>query len=397
MTREAAATSMRALLVTNSYPTPEDPYPNAFVHRRVKAYQANGIQVEVFQHHRQRTEETQEREFDGVRVVTGNSEALADRLTSSEPADVVLVHFALPDLIQPLVDAGVSAPVIVWIHGFEVETWHRRWFLAIDSAQRLAELLGMKDTHYTQQREFFQWLATTEELDVSFVNVSQWFADMVVEPDIGVPLTRSTVIHNVVDTDVFSYVPKTAGHRREILSIRPYNSPKYANDLAVDAILELSRRPGFTDLSFTIVGRGPMFKELTAPLGGLTNVTLQERLLSQSEIARLHASSGVFLCPTRFDSQGVSMCEAMASGLVPVSSDTAAIPEFVTHGVTGMLGAAEDSASLADAIEALQDPAVFLPMSQAAGRAAAAQCGPGNTVAREIELMRSRVAERGLR
>ena len=35
------------------------------------------------------------------------------------------------------------------------------------------------------------------------------------------------------------------------------------------------------------------------------------------------------LIPTRQDAQGVSMCEAMMSGLVPVTSNNTAIPEYV--------------------------------------------------------------------
>src|SRR5690606_14305978 len=47
---------------------------------------------------------------------------------------------------------------------------------------------------------------------------------------------------------------------------------------------------------------------------------------------------GVFLVPTRMDAQGVSMCEAMASGLLIVSSNNTAIPEFVDNFNNGIIG-----------------------------------------------------------
>lgn len=39
---------------------------------------------------------------------------------------------------------------------------------------------------------------------------------------------------------------------------------------------------------------------------------------------------GVMLIPTRQDAQGVSMCEAICSGLVVVTSDNTANPEFAS-------------------------------------------------------------------
>ncbi len=46
---------------------------------------------------------------------------------------------------------------------------------------------------------------------------------------------------------------------------------------------------------------------------------------------------GVFLSPTRMDAQGVMMCEVMASGLLTISSDNTAIPEFIVDEQNGIL------------------------------------------------------------
>ena len=42
----------------------------------------------------------------------------------------------------------------------------------------------------------------------------------------------------------------------------------------------------------------------------------------------MRADHGVYLCPTRFDTQGVMLGEAMSSGMVTITNPVAAIPEF---------------------------------------------------------------------
>ena len=82
------------------------------------------------------------------------------------------------------------------------------------------------------------------------------------------------------------------------------------------------------------------------------------------------------------------MCEAMSSGLVPVTTDIAAIPEFVEHRHTGLLAAPEDFGSLADLVETLYyNPELFSRLSSATARRVREQCGIDATVGREIEMI----------
>lgn len=154
-----------------------------------------------------------------------------------------------------------------------------------------------------------------------------------------------SVIYNYIDPDVFPYIPKTADQRCRILSVRPYSGDTYANDLTVAAIVDLSKRPLFGDLSFTLVGSGALFDEITAPVRDFRNVCLREEFIPQAEIAGLHRTHGIMLVPTRMDSQGVSRDEAMSSGLAPVTSRVAAVPEFVDESC-GFLAPPEDHIAL---------------------------------------------------
>lgn len=376
----------RVLLVCNAYPSEGNLYRNGFIHRRVKAYQSEDIHVDVFYNH-QPVRIPYDYSYDGVSVTVGDELALEEKLLSSD-YDVYLVHFAEPSRILPFERAGIRKPIIVWVHGFEAESWYRRWFNFIQTDDSIAAALEKKSVYYDSQNGFLQWLATTDTLNVSFVNVSSWFQRMIVEPDIGVDFLESETIHNLVDTELFQYRRKAPGDRTKILLIRPFASYKYANDQAVEAIRILSTRPYFGALSFTLCGEGRHFNETVAPVRKFDNVKLINRFLKQDEIVEYHKQHGVFLTPTRFDSQGVSMCEAMSSGLVPVTTNIAAIPEFVKDGESGLLCAPEDAKALADAIERLYfDEEEFLKISERASESIQAQCGAENTVMREMALI----------
>ncbi|QNE89956.1 glycosyltransferase family 4 protein [Corynebacterium incognita] len=386
--------SARALVVTNAYPSKANLYRNGFVHSRVRGYLEEGLEVEVFYNH-QPIENPYNYEFGGVKVRVGNDQEL-ERLVAARSYDVILVHFAEPSRIEPLRRAKVSVPIIVWIHGFEAEGWYRRWFNFIGSPELIGEALDKREWYYEPQNAFFRELVTDPELDVSFVNVSDWFQKMVVEPDIGTEIERSVTIPNFVDGQQFPYSPKREEHRLKILTIRPFASYKYANDLTVEAISELSSRPYFKELDFTICGEGRLFDSLTNRLRKFKNVNLVPRFLKQTEISQFHEKNGVFLAPTRFDSQGVSTCEAMSSGLVPVSTDIAAIPEFINHGSSGLLAPPEDPVAIADLVERLYfDPELFLSLSRSASRSIQIKCGREATIGREISTIMERVHANG--
>lgn len=389
--RPLSNTVSRVLLICNAYPSSSNLYRNGFIHRRVKGYQEKGLEVDVFYNH-QPIAKAYTYEFDGVNVRVGNDEAL-EKLIQESSYGSYLVHFAEPTRIEPLRRSGVKEPVIVWIHGFEAEAWYRRWFNFIGSAEEIRAALRKKTNYYDGQNAFLAGLMNDENLNISFVNVSNWFQKNIVEPDLRSEFENSVTIPNLVDEEVFPYRKKNPALRKKILSIRPFASMKYANDQSVSAILELSKRPFFGDLEFTICGQGSLFDKTVAPLRKFKNVTLRNEFFTQEEISQLHAEHGVFLCPTRFDSQGVSMCEAVSSGLVAVTSNVAAIPEFIHHMETGLLAPPEDPLALADLIEILYfDEELFENLSRTGSSWMAKNCGRTATIGREIELIQGRMS-----
>jgi spore maturation protein CgeB/glycosyltransferase involved in cell wall biosynthesis len=368
------------LVLTNNYPSYHDIYRNGFVHSRVIGYKEKGINVDVFQF--KPGAPVSYHEFEGIDVVTGSQEALRRMLASGNYRSV-LVHF-LDASMWEILRSFESLKVIVWVHGAEIQHWQRR---AFDFATFTREQVNRYKTLSNERMKFWSRLLTSPPPNLSFVFVSRYFADEVAQ-DLGIQLPEGQhcIIHNPVDVDFFAFQEKQASQRTRILSIRPFASRKYANDLTVRAILDLSKQSFFRELSFRIIGDGSLFEETLAPLRGFENVMIERRFLSRDQICALHREYGVFLCPTRMDSQGVSRDEAMASGLVPITNAVSAIPEFV-DGTCGILAPAEDFNGLATGIMNLyHEPLLFSHLSSAAAARVRRQSASGLVTTRELSL-----------
>lgn len=370
------------LVVLKQYPDYHDLYKYGFVHSRLRAYAEQHVFPDVFK--LTNDEPCSYREFENVDVATGDRDLL-DLALSSGAYRHVLIHLmdrAIWEVVRRHLD---STKVTVWVHGAEIQVWQRRQFefermdaAEVERQKRLSD----------QRRTFWREVLAAPHPNLRLVFVSKHFAEEVTRDlDIDLHSVPHDIIHNYIDSSLFPYVEKSADDRHRVLSIRPFASRKYANDLTVAAIESLASKPWFDKMHFTVVGDGEMFDELTRPLARFANVTLTKRFLAQPEIAQMHRSHGVFLCPTRMDAQGVSRDEAMSSGLVPITNAVAAIPEFVDKRC-GFLAPHEDHVQLAQAIEALHhDGDHFAELSRAASQRVRVQSGYAQTIQRELDLI----------
>ncbi|MDX0716802.1 FkbM family methyltransferase [Sinorhizobium medicae] len=371
----------KLLLLTNHYPSYQHLYRNGFVHSRVRAYrELGGITPDIY---RLRPEQDLSwHEFQNIDCMTGSAEQL-DLLLGSGQYDHVLVHFLDEPMWRVLERYVDKVRVTVWVHGAEVQPWWRRTF-NYSTEEELERAKTTSDLRLGFWRRLFAPLPK----NLRFIFVSQYFANEVfADLEVVCPADQYQIIHNPIDDQLFAYHEKPVEQRGKILSIRPFASAKYANDLSVKAILALQKREFFNELEFRIVGDGPQFEEITAPLLNIPNVTCEKRFLTQLEIAALHREYGVFLNPTRMDAQGVSRDEAMSSGLVPVTSRVAAIPEFVDD-ACGYMAEAEDADGLACAIVDLwTNPETFLRKSQAAAERVRGQSAKEKIIMAELTVI----------
>lgn len=369
---------MKFVILTNGYPSENDLYRNGFIHRRLIEYiKKQDHQFEVFVLNTSVTEKITYM-YDGINVVSGNKELLEEYLVLNQP-DRLLLHFINEHMIEIIEKINYKNKIFIWIHGVEGLAWYRRLF-------------NFKNKDFykyiinnTIHRNKFKQFIKRHNSKLHFIFVSKWM-ERIFKKDIYSKEIRSSIIPNIIDGNLFEYKPKAVELRKNILLIRPFSSKKYANDIAIDAINILSKESFFNELNFTIIGKGIYFDSLTDSLKQYNNVQLINNFLSQSDIALKHQQNGIFLCPTRQDAQGVSMCEAMSSGLVPITSNSTAIPEFVNDGVSGYL--TNNADEIAEKIKQLfKDPKVFSEMSKNASHEINMKCGLDETILKELELI----------
>jgi glycosyltransferase involved in cell wall biosynthesis len=378
---------MKILVFCDNYPRPGPGYADTFVRVRLESYLRTIASEIVVVKLSRKAVTIADYKLDGVVVQHHTRESLLELLERFAP-DVILAHFIQANLCRTLPTCS-NAPLLIWVHGEEALSWTRRLFYL--RTLSVGGFLKYVLSNYRQRAAMAKLFRIANDSchRIQFIFVSEWMR-RIAEADVGVSLTSCNIIPNFVDGSFFHYVEKQVGANRKILLIRSFNSAKYANDIAIAAIEKLSKEyVGFQDLLFTVVGEGKLWDSLTSRIR-FSNVTLINRSLDHEEIRRLHADHGVFLCPTRQDAQGVSMCEAMSSGLVVVTSDNTAIPEFVSEQegylCTSVAGIAAALAELAG------DDALFRQKSAAAARAICASTGYSATINREIEIINGVVA-----
>lgn len=378
------------LLLTNHYPSYDDLYRNGFVHSRVKAYAEHNVNVDVFR--LRKDEPIHWHEFQNADVTTGSQTALKRMLASGRYRHV-LVHFLDSDMWDVLKEFIDNIRVTVWVHGADIQPWYRRKF-NITTPEQKEKVKAQSEVRMV----FWRGLLKPMPANLHMVFVSNYFSEEVME-DLGfrLPDEQYSVIHNPIDTELFNYIEKDVEQRKKILSIRPYSSRVYANDLTVATILELSKKPYFNELGFRLIGDGALFDETVEPLRRFENVKIEKKFLTQAEIAALHKEYGLFLCPSRYDTQGVSRDEAMTSGLVPLTNLVAAIPDFVDESCA-ILAPAEDHLKLVEGIEQLYNyPELFKEKAQKAAKRIHQQSRKVLVVEKELNLFCEQLNRKQLR
>lgn len=355
-----------------------------FVHQRILQYIKTGLEIEAFG--LVEGAALEQYEYQGVPVLQGSLTGLK-QLLQQRKYKKILIHFLDRTIIDILEQVGkVETPLVVWYHGDEVEPWSVYWF------NYTPEELAAKQTSFELNdrarsncmKRFFK------RADTQFIFVSKWLANRA-KKFVGTLPENSWVIHNFINTDFFALPPKHPRDRLRILSIKSHLTRRYSNDLTAKAILELSKRSFFPQLSFELYGDGVLFEDNFSELikRSFPNVHIHRKVLSHVEIRDLFRKNGVFLSPTRSDTQGVIANEAMAAGMAVISCNTAAIPEFIDEDC-GSLFEFDNYWMMADEIEYLYyHPDEFLRKSANAARRMREQCGFAATIERELQIIKS--------
>jgi N-acetyl sugar amidotransferase len=373
---------MRIIVVSSDYPGPDLIYGDQFVHARVKRYKKY-CDAKVFGYNAGLTTD-RVFEYEGVSAyITSNIELFKTKVNEFDP-DLIACHFVQQDLIETLL--SIKKPIAVFVHGYEALSWKRR-LMNYRAPGDLRYLLAYYKMNVKQLREMKKLGQRSNQTDsIHFVFISNWLKQAV-ESDWNMALKNSHVIPNGIDTELFRFNDKRPELRKKILLLRSFKAWNYANDIAIDTILLLSKKEFFNDLEFTIYGEGFLFARLTKKVSHFSNVTLNNFFVENKTIPAIHEQHGLFLCPTRLDTQGVSMCEAMASGLIPLTSPIGGIPEYASDTISSFqFNSAEE---IAGKIEYLyNNPDVFLKMSRAARKEVEDKIDLSVTTSKELDLFK---------
>lgn len=369
------------LFVAHSYPLPNSQLTDSFLSSRVREYNKSGKKVAVLAFD----------EFSGLKkwslhgttVYTGDGHVL-ERIIKKNNYKKFLIHFVNEAILFHINKIRPDAEINIWVHGVEAISWRRRIFNY--SEKELVERSRLLDRQDVTRMKFMKGIL--ENSNYKFVFVSEWLKSAV-EEDASCKTKNFEIIHNPINISFFKHKEKPLEQRFNVLKIKSFSSRVYANDITNKTIIELSKRDGFNKMSFELYGDGLLFLEEMKELleCDFENVHIYQKFLTREEVYEAHKRNGVFLCPTRQDSQGVSMGEAMSSGLVVVTNRVAAIPEFIDSGC-GMLCENESFIEMADAIEMLcQNPSMFSEMSKKASERVSAQCSHELIIRKELSVI----------
>lgn len=173
-----------------------------------------------------------------------------------------------------------------------------------------------------------------------------------------VPGDKFVVIPNAIDLERFEVPPLKAEARAsfglnpddEVIGIVATITPWKGHDTLLEAFASIARhRP---ELRLLVIGGDPIgyrdFLERKVVRLGLPGRVIFAP--ESRQVAKGLAAMDIFVLPTLSEGFGISILEAMASGLPVVASNVGGVPEVITEGENGILFPPGDSQALAQSL-----------------------------------------------
>lgn len=374
------------LLLTPSYPSELDKYTCAFVHTRVKEYKKEKLNVDVAVVSDLYIEKTEFYDFEGQKLCRTGYDKIRNLLLKKK-YDKILVHFIRPPYLRILSAINnMDTQIILYTHG-------------VDTLYHIYEKIGAPyfTNDYEIPEEIINSYQERDELikeynekeNVKFVFVSDWNRKYA-EELLNIKFNNYDIVPCFIDERLFTYKKKNPELRKKVFIIRPQNNLKtYAMDINVRAILDLSHRECFKDMEFSIYGTGTEHDNLLSPLYRFDNVHIYDKFLTHKEIAEIHKNNGICLNATRFESMGVTACEAAMSGNVLITSKHTATSEYIDESI-GTFCETENYKEYADIIEKIYyDPKLFSELSKKMHEEVMGTCSYKYSLKKDIDVIKS--------
>jgi len=210
--------------------------------------------------------------------------------------------------------------------------------------------------------DFEKWVSLEKELyqNAAHICVRSNITKLSLMKDYEIGEEKITVIGGGVN---FKELPekfdKTPGSKFRVLFIGT-DFYRKGGDLVINAFKKfLEKHP---DSELTIVTKDSISTHYTMP-----GVVIKKPIWNRFEIKNLYLSADVFILPSRFETWGDVLLEAMAYGLPCISVYGQPMEEIIIHGETGFLVQPENENELSAAINDLaQNPELRERMGEAA-------------------------------
>lgn len=348
------------LMVVPNYPSDENKYNCAFLHTRVKAYRELGLSVDLLVV--SGSENKQESyTYDGVLVNKVSYGQLREVLSTTRYKQI-LIHFFNEFYAQVLDAVDTSeTEIFLYSHGADLLYWDypvygRKYF---KPKYELTRSMIRRNQNMDRIIERYNKMP-----NVYFVFVCEWSRERC-EKLLKIRINQSFIIPCLVDERVFKYTRRPVEQRKKICLIRSFhNLNSYSVDINIRVILELSRRPFFKDLEFSIYGAGEMHHILVAPVRKFDNVKIYDYFLSSDEMSKMFSQHGIALFATRYDNQAVATLECALTGTIPLTSFGTGLSCFLDE-KNGNFSEAEDVKHMADLVEKYyKNPEEFSKLSK---------------------------------
>ena len=371
---------MKVAIITSRYPSLGNPYNHMFVHMRSKEFVRQGEKVQVFVPSR----ENHEYMFEGILVKHIPSKDMIQYLSDYDVLYLHLLHI-YPFMQQdgwPIYKAIMEnkLPCVMYVHGSEVQRYSARLFDANNSFLGILKRIKKDFLLVYFMRKFANFHKVNKSL--FFLFPSLWMKKEM-EQNLEVEVSNYDVIPNGIETNLFTF-SNLFSNRFKLISLRPLSSMKYAVDVAIETMRFLPK-----EYTLDIFGKGKYentFKKLIKKYSLQSRIKIYNTFIDKSDMPQHFSKYGVSMSTTRMDAQGVSMCEAISSGLLTVSNKNTAIPEFITDMVTGVLG--NNPKELADKIlEVTSNQEIFERITKA-GRKSMEEIHITVTCKKELKILK---------
>ncbi|TDS18649.1 glycosyltransferase involved in cell wall biosynthesis [Maribacter caenipelagi] len=324
---------MKVAFLTSRYPGKDNPYNHMFVHMRCVEMIKQGYEVSVYVPSKIFNTYV----FEGVEVIQMPSKELNKEL---HQYNVLYLHLLN---IYPFTKENGwpiykyilknNLSFVMYIHGNDVQKYGSRMFEFRFNHTELLKWVKRDTITIPRIKRFVT--KTKKKSNVAFIFPSVWMKEDM-EHNLQLKVENNFhIIPNGINTKLLSF-HKLYKNRYKLVTLRPLSSKKYAVDIAIDIMKYLPEK-----YTLEIFGKGQYeksYRDLIKANGLKERVNIKNNFIERSELNNFFTQYGIMLAPTRMDAQGVSMCEAMSSGLLTVSSDNTAIPEFITHLENGIIG-----------------------------------------------------------